>query len=956
MKKIYPILLVFLLFLSFKQEDPKLVSKGTKFILPKGVTSKDYLPNTLIVKFKKSADKQVNGISSEAKRQLTISGITLTSLNKLFSSSKINQGTQIQKVNNPLPDLSDIYVANYQGNSNIENVINALLKDEQIIYAEPSYIYKTSFVPNDPGYVNQNYLNKVMASQAWDVIKNTANVIIGIVDSGSDLQHEDLIGNTYINTNDPVNGVDDDGDGYIDNFYGWDFVGNSASTMIPDNNPDVTSDTTDHGVHVSGIASAVSNNNKGVASIAYNAKLMIIKTGADNNGRAIYKGYEGIKYAADHGATVINCSWGGAGGGQFGQDIIDYAVAKGCLVIAAAGNDDSDVPDYPAFYKGVLAVASVSSNDIKSSFSNFGNHIVISAPGNNIYNTLNESKYGFKSGTSMAAPLVASAAALVKAKYPNYTGQQIGEVLRTTADPIDVLNANFEGKLGKGRLNVLNALTQITSSVRSQNVNITDQSNGVRAANSELSLKLDLKSFLTPITGLNISISSTSPYVEILNPTIAVGALGTLESITNVGPIRVKIRANTPQNEQVTFKFKYVGNGGAYTDEEQYTITVALDYLNVTLNKLSTTFSSNGRVGYSKGDATGGLGLIYKDENMLFEAALMIGKSTNQVSNNARNDGGYNDDFVKQISAQQVPNSKAAFEAIATFIDANSTNPIGLKVKSSMLAFANEPDDKYVIAGYEIFNTSSSVLEGVYTGLFTDWDLDESSANATRYDPTTKIAYAYAKKNASYPYAGVKLLSSDAPPLYYPMSYQIAGDPLADGKFTIAEKFQTLNSGIKSSGLGFESNNGNDIMYTIGTGPYTIPVNGSIKVAYAFIAGDNLTELLKVGEAALTKYTTTITNPGTPIKPKPISFILKQNYPNPSKDLTSIDFDIAEKSITSLVITNMMGKVIATLVNETLDAGSYTKQFNLSNYPPGIYFYKLKAGTYQKALKLLVIK
>ncbi len=955
MKKFYPLLLLFMMLLSFKQEDPSAIHRG-KFVLPKGVTSKDYLPNTLIIKFKNNANKNVNSINSKAKKQLNIAGVSINSLFKLFPSIKENQGSQIQKVSDPLPDLNTIYVANYDGNSNIVKVINALLEDQQILYAEPSYIYKTSFLPNDPGYVNQNYLNKVMAPQAWDVIKNAANVIIGIVDSGSDLQHDDLMGNTYINASDPVNGVDDDGDGYIDNFYGWDFVGNSASTMIPDNNPDVTSDTTDHGVHVSGIASAVSNNSKGVASIAYNAKLMIIKTGADNNGRAIYKGYEGIKYAADHGAAIINCSWGGAGGGQFGQDIIDYAVAKGSLVIAAAGNDNTDVPDYPASYKGVLAVASVSSSDVKSSFSNFGNHIAISAPGNNIYNTLNDNKYGFKSGTSMAAPLVASAAALVKAKYPNYNGQQIGEVLRTTADPIDLLNVSFSGKLGKGRLNVLNALTQITSSVRYQRINITDQSNGVRAANSELTLKLDLKSFLTPITGLNINISSTSPYVEILNPTITVGALGTLESVNNVGPIKVKVRENTPQNEQVTFKFKYMGNGGVYIDEEQYTITVALDYLNVTVNQLSTTFSSNGRVGYSKGDATGGLGLIYKDENMLFEAALMIGKSTNQVSNNARNDGGSNEDFVKQISAQQVPNSNAAFEAVATFIDANSANPIGLRVKSNMLAFKNDPDDKYVIVGYEIFNTSSTVLEGIYTGLFTDWDLDESSANATRYDPTTKVAYAYAKKNASYPYAGVKLLSSDAPPLYYPMSYQIEGDPLADGKFTIAEKFQTLNSGVKSSGLGFESSNGNDIMYTIGSGPYTIPVNGSIKVAYAFIAGDNLTELLKVGEAALTKYTATIKNPGSPTMPKPMIFSLKQNYPNPGKDVTSIDFDIAEKSITSLVITNTMGKVVANLVNETLDAGSYNKQVNLSNFAPGIYFYKLKAGAYQKALKMLVVK
>lgn len=944
---------MFLTLLSFKQGDPTLLNRKGKFVLPKGVTSSDYLPNTVIVKFKKGGTKQANSISSEAKKQLTVAGVNLTGLTKLFPVINPTKSTTSLKVNNPLPDLSDIYTARYDGNSNITTVINALLEDEQILYAEPSYIYKTSFVPNDPGYTNQSYLTKVMAPQAWDILKNAVNIIIGIVDSGSELQHDDLADNIYINTGDPINGIDDDGDGYIDNYYGWDFVGNSATTMIPDQNPNVTSDSTDHGVHVSGIASAVSNNNKGVASIAYNAKLMIVKTGADNNARAIYKGYEGIKYAADHGAAIINCSWGGAGGGQFGQEIIDYAIAKGSLVIAAAGNDATDVPDYPAAYKGVLAVASVTSSDVKSSFSNFGNHVSISAPGSSIYNTVNGNKYGYKSGTSMATPLVASAAALVKAKYPNYNGLQIGEVLRTTADPIDNLNPSFAGKMGKGRLNVFKALTETTSSIRYQDVMVTDQSNGIRAANSEFVLKLDLKSFLAPVSGLNLSISSTSQYVQILDPVISIGSLGTLETKTSVGPIRVKVLANAPQNELVTFKFSYVGNGGTYIDNEQYTIAVALDYLNVNVNRLSTTFSSNGRVGYSKADASGGLGFVYKDESLLYEAALMIGKSASQVSNNARNDGGYNEDFVKQISAQQVTNNTAAFEGAATFIDANSSNPIGLRVKSKMLAYANEPNDKYVIVEYEIFNTTSATLEGIYTGMFTDWDLDESSANATRYDVATKIAYAYAKKNAGYPYAGVKLLTSLAPPLYYPMSYQIAGDPLRDGKFTIAEKFQTLSSGIKASGLGFDSNNGNDIMFTIGTGPYTILKNGSIKVAYAFIAGDNLTELTNAGQAALTNYTSLV-----PISPqnKPESFVLKQNYPNPSKDLTTISFDIAEKVPTTLFITNVNGKVVATLVNETLNEGSYSKQVNLSDYSSGIYFYKLKAGSYQKTLKMLVVK
>jgi len=940
--------------LAFKRDDPKSLGRVGKFVLPKGVTATDYLPNTLIIKFKKSATKQTNSIASSARTQLSAQGVSITSLNRLFPNAVRSVGTQ-SLAQSPLPDLGDLYVAKYEGNQNITGVINALLKDEQILYAEPSYIYKTSYVPNDANFTTQSYLTKVQASQAWDVLRDASSVIIGIVDSGSDLQHEDLAANIFINTADPVNGVDDDNDGYVDNYYGWDFVGNSASTMIPDNNPDVTSDTTEHGVHVSGIASAVSNNGKGVASIAFNAKLMIIKTGADNNGKSIYKGYEGIKYAADHGAKIINCSWGGPGGGQFGQEMIDYAVAKGSLVVAAAGNEGDEVPGYPAAYKGVLSVASVTNNDVKSSFSSYGYSVDISAPGTSIYNTLNGSTYGFLSGTSMASPMVASAAALVKAKYPNYNGLQIGEVLRTTADPIDAANPTYANKLGKGRLNVFKALTQTTSSVRYQQIAISDQSNGSRSAGNELALSLDLKSFLSPVSGLTVDISSTSQYVQILNSSIAVGNMGTLETKTNVGPVNVKVLANTPQNQDVTFKITYTGNGGSYVDAEFYTVTVALDYLNVTVNKTSTTFSSNGRVGFSKGDAQGGLGFIYKDEPMLFEAALMIGKSATQVSNNARSEGNYSEDFTKLISAAKVSGSQAAFEGVATFTDEGAGSPIGLKVKSKMLAYATAPDDKYVIVNYEITNTSSTALQGIYTGMFTDWDLDESSANATRYDASTKTAYAYARANADYPYAGVRLLNNSAPAAYYPMSYQVAGDPLADSKFTMAEKYQALSSGIKSTSLG-TTGNGYDIMYAIGSGPYNIPANGTITVAYAFISGDNLTDLLNSGNAAQTKYDTNQNNPTEPEQPEVTDFLLKQNYPNPAKDLTTIPFSIAEKSATKLTVTNVVGKVVHTLVNETLNAGSYSIPFNISKLPAGVYFYQLSAGSYRKTLKMIVVR
>src|SRR5690606_663747 len=128
-----------------------------------------------------------------------------------------------------------------------------------------------------------------------------------------------------------------------------------------------------------------------------------------------------------------------------------------------------------------------------------------------------------------------------------------------------------------------------------------------------------LQNFLIPVTGLNVNIVSNSPFVQVIDQNINAGNFSNLETKTGIGPIRVKVLANAPENHPVIFTLKYTGNNGSYTDTESFSTVVALDYLNVAVNKISTTLTSNGRVGYSKANATAGLGFVYKDENMLWE-------------------------------------------------------------------------------------------------------------------------------------------------------------------------------------------------------------------------------------------------------------------------------------------------------------------------------------------------
>ncbi|HET8830044.1 MAG TPA: S8 family serine peptidase, partial [Pelobium sp.] len=524
----------FLLILSsFKVIDEEKPNKN--YQIPKGIQSTDYLPNTLIVKFKNVSLGKTT--FSTHKKQLNSSNtITFTSIKPIyqFKNSSLQTLANQNQIDNA--GLNRIYEVQYASVLPIEKVIDEVLKNASVDYAEPSFIYNTFETSNDPYFLSgsQSYLNQVKAQEAWTVQSSANDVVIAIVDSGSDLQHNDLTDNIYRNTKDPINGIDDDGDGYIDNFMGWDFVGATASNIVEDNNPDIPADSLDHGVHVSGLASAVTNNGIGVSSIAKNAKLLIVKAGADNNSSAIYKGYEGIIYAVDHGAKIINCSWGGPGGGAYGQDVINYAVGKGCLVVVAAGNGKTDAPIYPAAYVGAFAVANVTSNDVKSNSSSYGYHVSVAAPGTGIYSTTNANSYGYKSGTSMAAPLVSSAAALVLAKNPTLTGVQAGEILRLTADDIYTNNPDndlYVDQLGSGRLNVFRAVTKGSSpSIRYQKINIEDSSNGSLSAGDTVSYYFDLKNILLATGNLEVKLSTENPNVKIINSTINAGAFNALET------------------------------------------------------------------------------------------------------------------------------------------------------------------------------------------------------------------------------------------------------------------------------------------------------------------------------------------------------------------------------------------------------------------------------------------
>ena len=474
-----------------------------------------YLAHTVIIKYR-SVDRQgLNKISNiETKLNYLLKDYNVKAITKTFSS--MNAGNSKFGINR-------IMTVNYS--RDIDPLVAAakMKKLPDIEWAEPKYIRKIDFVPNDPqnDSTNQWNLYQIKAKQAWDISQGDTSVIIGIIDTGIDWIHPDIRANMWA-------GI------------GYDFGGLNGT---PDNNP--IEDNPYHGTFVAGVASAVTDNGIGISSIGFRSHLMAVKTTRDDfkdpiSGLPyILYGFEGILYAADHGAKVINCSWGGGGFSNMEQDVIDYALSKGALVVAAAGNDNFLEDFYPASYNGVLSVAATSLGDKKASFSSFGFHVDVSAPGQSIYSTWQPNTYTYGSGTSFSTPLVSGLAALVFSRFPNYTPLQVAEQIRVNCDNIDLLNPGYINLLGYGRVNAFKTLNNSNSvSLRAYDIQFSDQTtggngDGIFQPGENVEVRVKFRNYLSSAGNVSVSLQSLSGYASVVNGNFNISSIGTLDSVDN---------------------------------------------------------------------------------------------------------------------------------------------------------------------------------------------------------------------------------------------------------------------------------------------------------------------------------------------------------------------------------------------------------------------------------------
>ena len=327
--------------------------------------------------------------------------------------------------------------------------IEELRGDPALVFAELNYLARAAeTIPDDPHYTEQWGLPRIRAPQAWDLATGD-DLTIAVIDTGVDLDHPDLVGKLWINADEiPDNGLDDDGNGYVDDSHGWDFVNDAAEPQ----------DDYWHGTHVAGIAAADTDNGQGVAGVSWGARIMplkVLNASGDGNYADVASA---IVYAADNGARILNLSLGGEDYSAALADAVGYARQSGCLLAAAAGNDSGAVL-YPAANDGVLAVVATTRWDRRWYGSNYGPEVDVAAPGADIYSTTLDDAYLSASGTSAATPHVSGLAALVWSVQPDLTSDEVARVITETVR--DLGAPGWDQFYGWGRIDAYQAVSSV---------------------------------------------------------------------------------------------------------------------------------------------------------------------------------------------------------------------------------------------------------------------------------------------------------------------------------------------------------------------------------------------------------------------------------------------------------------------------------------------------------------
>ncbi|MFC1847877.1 S8 family serine peptidase [Chloroflexota bacterium] len=534
----------------------------TKVPPPLDEIAAEYVPGEIIVKYK----QEVSGIAVSMFNQSIETSVIYTSPYAGFKVIRIPRGKTVA-------EMIEVY------------------SEQSIVeYAEPNYIYRAQWTPNDPQYSDQWHFDQINLEGAWDLDMSAPSyggdpgVVVAVLDSG--VAYEDYgpyyqapdLANTnfWVNPGEiPGNVIDDDGNGFVDDINGWDFVNHDGHPNDDDG----------HGTHVTGTIAQSTNNGVGVAGVAFNTTIMPVKILNHEGGATEQQVADGIYYAANNGADILNMSLGGPHAISV-ENAIAHAYSSGCTIVCAAGNDKllGNPPNYPAAYDAYcIAVGAVRYDLTRSYYSNTGAYLDVVAPGGDtgvdqngdgladgvIQQTFggSYSNFGYvpMQGTSMACPHVAGVAALILAANPGLSPDDVRSALESTATDLGV--TGWDSSYGWGLMDAEAAVPLVVAGVRYNGHTINDSAennNGLVDTGESILLGVTL---LNPgsssATDVSAVLSTADPYVTMTDGYEAWGTIGAGSSVARVDAFAFDVAGDTPDQHSIDFQIEATGTGSS---------------------------------------------------------------------------------------------------------------------------------------------------------------------------------------------------------------------------------------------------------------------------------------------------------------------------------------------------------------------------------------------------------
>jgi len=931
--------------------------------------------DAILFKFKAGTDafaqwKNVGRRGSISQLQTVIGNHTSSPFVReaLITMLKKNKKEDILSASHPLERIAILRIESDIPNAKAIRIITDLPFVE---YAEFMPTHALIQQPNDSLYGYQYYPGMIGADSAWayydqQTIKDS--VLIGIIDTGVDPLHEDLSSAMFMNpgetgidsigNNKSANGIDDDRNGFVDDWQGWDFA--SGIDPVKGDNRAVPGHL--HGTHVAGIACAITNNKKGIAGIARNHRILPVKVGYDDsNSVNVTGGYEGMLYAAMMGADIINCSWGSPTSSIAEQEIVNEVLQLGSVIIGGAGNDQSDMAFYPASYRGVVSVAAIGPDSLKAGYSNAHGTVDISAPGSFIYSTVLNNGYGYSSGTSMAAPIVSGVAALVKSLNPARSNEQIAGMLKSSAVDISSQNPLHAKGLGSGMIQAYAAV----SMNQPRYVEITQAEfseinpNGMFTPGEQIELSVVVHNLLEDADSCTLIIHSEDAQypVAILNDTIALGRLKASTIYAIAEKVQCILPQSSPFNHRIILRLD-IESGGKHIGRGFAELIINPTYRTMMANDMHLTVTSQGHIGYNDYPTNiQGIGLVFppNEQSVLFESGFIVGTSAEKLSNGIRDISGDEQErsFYIRSSVEVVsPGQKADAESFAQFADSARAIDAGVSVEHRIYQFDEEGVDSTVFITYDIKNERIVRMDSVHAGMFFDWDIGPSGQNnICSFEMDEGYAHCFSTVDSTLPHIGITLLN-DVPVQFHAIDNDGRGNGFSiyDG-FSRNEKWFALSGGISR-----ERSRSTDVSMIMGGGPFGLDPGAHQQLAFAIVAGSTKSDIKNaiLNARSIAKQKGIASGFAWNVLPETsrlIDIVISQD------EMIRVDFELSKQEMVEFAIYSMQGHALHSLPPKQYDAGQYAGIFmSFKGLPSGVYFMRMNTGSANDALPFILVR